>query len=71
MSNSDYGWLRSLANVSSIGLLILIATVIGMLIGLWLDKVFHTSPWLVFIFTLIGLTAGIVEAIKIVLKAGQ
>lgn len=71
MQQSDYSWMRTLGAVASIGFLILIATVIGLVFGLWLDRVLHTSPWFAFIFTLIGLAAGLVEAVKILMKAGQ
>lgn len=71
MRQVDYSWLRTLGAVTSIGFLIGIATGIGLLFGLWLDRVLGTSPWLAFIFTLIGLAAGLYESVKILIKAGQ
>jgi ATP synthase protein I len=39
---------------STLGLTIVIATFIGLALGLWLDRVFDTSPWLTIIFLLLG-----------------
>lgn len=65
---SDYSWMRTLGSVGSVGILIGASTLVGMLLGLWLDKRFHTSPWLAFVLTMLGLIAGLVEALKIILK---
>jgi ATP synthase protein I len=43
---------------STLGLTIVIATFIGLALGLWLDRVFDTSPWLTIIFLLLGIVAG-------------
>lgn len=71
MRQTDYNWLRTLGMVSSIGFLILIATGIGLLLGLWLDGVAGTSPWFAFFLTVAGLAAGLMEALKILIKVGQ
>lgn len=71
MRDAEPGWLRTMAAVSSIGLLILISTGIGLVFGLWLDRMLGTTPWLAFVFTLFGLAAGLVEAVKILIRAGQ
>ena len=49
---------RSLGLLSSVGISMVAATVIGLFIGLKLDKVFGTSPWLTALFLLFGLIAG-------------
>ncbi|MBI2843025.1 MAG: AtpZ/AtpI family protein [Armatimonadetes bacterium] len=67
----DYGWLRTLGVISSIGFLILIATGIGLIFGLWLDRMLGTTPWLAFVFTMLGLASGLVEAVRILVKAGE
>ncbi|MEE9121128.1 MAG: AtpZ/AtpI family protein [Syntrophobacteria bacterium] len=43
---------------STLGLTIVIATFIGLALGLWLDRVFDTSPWLTVIFLILGIIAG-------------
>jgi len=55
--------------VSSIGLLVLVSTFIGMFFGNWLDGKLHTKPWLALVFTILGLAAGIYESAKILLAA--
>jgi ATP synthase protein I len=42
----------------TLGLTIVIATFIGLALGLWLDRVFNTSPWLTVIFLILGIIAG-------------
>ena len=41
----------------------------GFLIGWGLDKLFHTSPWMTFIFTGLGIVAGFINLFRIGLRA--
>ena len=50
--------LRLVGLASTLGLTIVIATFIGLAVGLWLDRVFNTSPWLTVIFLILGIIAG-------------
>ena len=50
--------LRLVGLASTLGLTIVIATFIGLALGLWLDRVFDTSPWLTIIFLILGIVAG-------------
>jgi len=50
--------LRLVGLASTLGLPIVIATFIGLALGLWLDRVFDTSPWLTIIFLILGIVAG-------------
>jgi ATP synthase protein I len=50
--------LKLVGLASTLGLTIVIATFIGLAVGLWLDKVFNTSPWLTVIFLILGIIAG-------------
>ena len=50
--------LKLVGLASTLGLTIVIATFIGLALGLWLDRVFDTSPWLTIIFLLLGIIAG-------------
>ena len=68
MSKTDYGWMRTLGQLSSLPFLILISTLLGMGFGNWLDGKFHTEPLLAFIFTLLGLASGIYESAKMLMK---
>jgi ATP synthase protein I len=68
MSEPDYSWVRALGQVSSMGLLILVSTVIGLGMGAWLDGKLGTGPWLAFALTFVGLAAGIYESVRILVK---
>jgi ATP synthase protein I len=50
--------LRLVGLASTLGLTIVIATFIGLALGLWLDRVFDTSPWLTVVFLILGIVAG-------------
>ncbi|MHB9038293.1 MAG: AtpZ/AtpI family protein [Armatimonadota bacterium] len=69
MNESNYGWAKTLAQVSSIALLILVSTVLGLALGYWLDSKLGTKPWLAFVFTVVGLAAGLYEAVKVLIEA--
>ncbi len=58
MEEKDRNLIRMLGALSTVGLTMVFATVIGLFIGYQLDKVFGTSPWLMGIFLLLGLIAG-------------
>jgi len=51
-------YFRILARASSMGLAMVLATVIGLVIGYYLDKLFGTFPWLMLIFFGFGIVAG-------------
>jgi len=58
MEEKDRKLIRMLGVLSTVGLTMVFATVIGLFIGLKLDKWFGTSPWLTALFLLIGIVAG-------------
>ncbi len=58
MEEKDRKLLRTLGVLSTVGISMVAATVIGLFIGLWLDKFFGTSPWLTAVFLLLGIIAG-------------
>ena len=49
---------RLLGMASSMGLAMVLATIIGLAIGYWLDRLFNTSPWLTLAFLVLGIIAG-------------
>ena len=51
-------YFRILARASSMGLAMVLATVIGLVIGYFLDELFGTFPWLMLIFFGFGIVAG-------------
>jgi F0F1-type ATP synthase assembly protein I len=64
-NNNDYKWYRSLSIASSIGLVLAVSIAIGYFFGSWLDKKFGTTPWLMLVFTLMGIAAGFIEMFKL------
>lgn len=58
MEEKDRKLMRMLGVLSTVGLTMVFATVIGFYIGLKLDKWLGTSPWLTVVFVLFGLIAG-------------
>ena len=69
MKENDRELIRTLAVLSTVGLTLVFATVIGLFIGIELDKVFNTSPWLTAMFFLFGLAAGFMNLFKYVKKS--
>ncbi len=58
MEEKDRKLIRMLGVLSTLGLTMVFATVIGLFIGLELDKWLGTSPWLTALFLLMGIIAG-------------
>jgi ATP synthase protein I len=50
---------------------LVIATFIGLALGLWLDRVFDTSPWLTIIFLILGIIAGFHNLYRFVTKRAK
>ncbi len=71
MEEKDRSLLRMLGALSTVGLTMVFATVIGLFIGLWLDSKFGTSPWLTGLFLLFGLIAGFKNLITHVKKSQE
>jgi len=53
-----------LLSASSLGVTLVISTAIGLAIGIWLDRWWHSAPWATMIFLLIGIIAGFWQMIK-------
>ncbi len=58
MEEKDRRLLRVVGVLSTVGIAMVAATVIGLYIGRWLDSYFGTSPWLTAVFLLLGIAAG-------------
>lgn len=59
------GWTET-ANLSTAGLTIVIASVIGYFGGHWLDERLHTAPWLAVVGLLLGSGGGLLQLFKAV-----
>ena len=58
MEEKDRKLFRVLGALSTVGITLVTATVIGYYIGHWLDWRFGTTPWLTLVFLFLGIAAG-------------
>jgi ATP synthase protein I len=58
MNDKDRKLIRMIGVLSTVGLTLVFATVIGLFVGLKLDAWLGTSPWLTALFLFIGIAAG-------------
>jgi len=71
MSNDKRAWMRNAALASSIGIVLVVSTVMGYGLGLLLKRLFHFGEWVVMVGLLIGIVAGFVEMFRIVLQISK
>jgi ATP synthase protein I len=69
-SGEQNAW-RALGELSAVGLALVLATVIGLAGGYYLDRWLGTSPWLTLIGLLFGIAAGFVNLFRSVRRAGK
>ena len=58
MDEKDRKLLRMLGALSTVGITLVVATVIGYYAGHYLDGLFNTTPWFTLGFLLLGIAAG-------------
>jgi ATP synthase protein I len=58
MKKETRTWIRELAFFSSLGFSVSLSIFIGLGIGVYLDRRFGTSPWLMLVFLGLGIAAG-------------
>lgn len=71
MKEEDKSLLKTVAELSTLGLTMVFATLIGLAIGLYLDKKLNTSPWLTILFLIIGIAAGFNKAIQVAIRTAK
>jgi ATP synthase protein I len=59
---------RQLLEASSVGIQLVLSTLVGFAIGYYLDKWLKTSPWLTVIFFLLGVAAGFHDLVRVAKK---
>jgi F0F1-type ATP synthase assembly protein I len=71
-------WLRAGLQASTIGLTLVVATVMGFGLGVGLDRLFHTGfdhgrgvGWWTIVCTLLGIVAGFREMIRTVIRLSE
>ena len=63
--NKVNAW-RQIGILSSIPFILALSPIVGYFLGKYLDKKFHTEPWLTFVMLGLGFVAGVRETIKLV-----
>lgn len=63
--------LKPLLNASVIGFSIVFSILIGLIIGIYLDKLFNTKPYLTIIFLIFGIISGFKNMIYFVKKSSD
>ncbi len=58
-------------NVATLATMIPVSTGVGFIIGYYLDKLFKTEPYLVIIWTLLGIIAGFKSIIEFVIRENK
>ena len=58
-------WAELVSKYGTIGLEMGLCVAIGVIMGAYLDKFFHTGPWLTLAFTLFGFIAGFKSLFKL------
>jgi len=58
MQEKDKKLIRMIGVLSTVGLVLVFATVIGLYVGIKIDQWLNTSPWFTAIFLLFGLIGG-------------
>ncbi len=56
--------IRELGYFASLGMSVALSIFMGLALGIWLDKCFHTKPVLMFVFLMLGIAAGFTNIIR-------
>lgn len=62
---------RRLAELSSLGLILPSSIIVGLFFGYWLDKLLDTRPWLLLIFTILGIVSGLMNLLRAIQKINK
>ncbi len=60
--------LRRLAELTSIGLILPSSIAVGLFMGYFLDRWLGTEPWLLLIFTVLGIASGLLSLFRALKK---
>jgi ATP synthase protein I len=62
---------RKLAELSSIGLMLPSSIIVGLFFGYFLDRWLGTGPWLLLVFTVLGVVSGLLSLFRALKKYDQ
>ena len=71
MEEENKGFLKKATWLSSLGISMVVATFVGLYIGVYLDRAFSTDPWFTIIFLIIGIIAGFRNIYTLIKKYGS
>lgn len=71
MEEKNKGFLKKVTWLSSLGISMVVATFVGLYIGVYLDRAFSTDPWFTIIFLIIGIIAGFRNIYTLIKKYGS
>jgi len=57
-------WVRAVGVVSTLGITLVVSTLVGFVIGYYLDRWLGTSPWLTIVFLLFGIVSGFLQIFR-------
>jgi ATP synthase protein I len=69
--SGDQGAWKALGELSSIGLVLVVSTIIGLVGGYYADRLLGTSPWLLLVGLVLGIAAGFVNLFRSVTRADR
>jgi ATP synthase protein I len=69
--SGDQGTWKALGELSSIGLVLVVSTIIGLVGGYYVDRLLGTSPWLLLVGLVLGIAAGFVNLFRSVTRADR
>jgi ATP synthase protein I len=69
--SGDQGAWKALGELSTVGLTLVITTVIGLVGGYYADRLLGTSPWLLLLGLALGIAAGFVNLFRSVSRADR
>lgn len=69
MGESNNRWMLKAGPVWGLPFLIPISAAIGGALGWWIDSKLGTKPWLAVVFGAAGVAAGIMESVRILIRA--
>jgi len=69
--SGDQGAWKALGELSSVGLALVVCTVIGLVGGYYADRLLGTSPWLLLLGLGLGIAAGFVNLFRSVNRADR
>jgi len=66
LPKKDFSFLLVLGLLTTLGIVMIANLLVGIFLGRFLDKHFHTHPWLTLLFLFLGLISGAQAAFRLI-----